>query len=426
MSSDNDKKSQKPIKLPSGLTPGNVPPSVWNAPRGDGDRNDDPSRLLAGIGKLNAAFDDFKGRQEKRLEDISGQIDDHSETLKDLHSKLTMLDLLGFPDDPRGKPTTKDMKALTDYVRFGIKAALHTESGPDGGFLVPDTLGNAIAELSRNYSPMRQLADVALTSGNFSKIVSTSGSTADWVSESQARPATANGAFAKITPPMGEIYASPKATQTALEDSAYDLGTFLEDDIAKSFAVKEGAAFVSGDGINKPFGFLSATKIADASWAWGKLGFHVTGHASSFVAASSTASPADCLIELQYKLKAVYRSNASWIMNSTTAGVVRKFKDAEGRFIWSDSLQADQPPLLLGRPVYLDENMPDIGANAFPIAYGDFKSGYLICDRVGVTITRDPYTDKPNVLFYTRKRVCLLYTSPSPRDGLLSRMPSSA
>ena len=114
---------------------------------------------------------------------------------------------------------------------------------------------------------------------------------------------------------------------------------------------------------------------------------------------------ADSIISLVYALGATYRANASFVMNSKTAGAVRKLKDADGRFLWSDGLAANEPARLLGYSVLVAEDMPDIASNANALAFGDFRRGYLVVDRLGVRTLRDPYTRKPYVLFYTTKRV---------------------
>lgn len=163
----------------------------------------------------------------------------------------------------------------------------------------------------------------------------------------------------------------------------------------------ESAAFVSGDGIDKPRGFLAPAKVANASWSWGSIGYVPSGAASDFLA----TNPADCIITLIYSLGADYRANATFVMNSKTAGAVRKMKDLDGRFLWSDGLAAAEPARLMGYPVLLCEDMPDIAAGAFAIAFGDFAAGYTIAERPEVRVLRDPFSAKPHVLFYATKRV---------------------
>jgi len=186
-----------------------------------------------------------------------------------------------------------------------------------------------------------------------------------------------------------------------LDDAGFDVESELAQDIAEAFSELEGAAFITGSGVGRPKGITQYDTIANTSWAWGKLGFIVTGNASNFAA----SNPADPLITLVYSLKSVYRQNASWVMNSTVAGTIRKFKDGQGNYLWQPSTILGQPDMLLGYPVFTDDNMPDVGSNTFPVAFGDFQRGYTIIDRLGLRVLRDPYTNKPFVNFYTIKRV---------------------
>ena len=167
------------------------------------------------------------------------------------------------------------------------------------------------------------------------------------------------------------------------------------------FAEQEGTAFVTGDGDKKPTGFLSYTTIAEASWAWEKIGYIATGVDGAWPA----ATPSDILVDLVYALKAGYRQNGTWVMNRASQAAIRKMKDDSDNYIWQPAAVAGQPASLMNFPIAESEDMPDIGSDAFAIAFGDFRRGYLIVDRVGVRVLRDPYSAKPYVLFYTTKRV---------------------
>jgi HK97 family phage major capsid protein len=167
------------------------------------------------------------------------------------------------------------------------------------------------------------------------------------------------------------------------------------------FAEQEGAAFINGDGSAKPTGFLHSTIVADASWAWGKLGYIASGADGAF----ADDDPADALINLAYAPKQGYRANGTWVMNRKTEAAIRKFKDGDDNYIWQPGVAAGQSASLLGYPVAEAEDMPDIASNAYSIAFGDFARGYLIVDRVGINVLRDPFSAKPYVLFYTTKRV---------------------
>jgi HK97 family phage major capsid protein len=207
--------------------------------------------------------------------------------------------------------------------------------------------------------------------------------------------------LAELSYPAMELYAMPAATATLLEDSAVNIDEWLAQEVDQAFAEQEGAAFVSGDGTNKPKGFLAYTTVANASWEWAKIGYIATGEAGDFPA----DDPSDVLVDLVYALKAGYRQNGVFVMNRKTQSVIRKFKDASGAYLWQPPSTATGRASLMTFPLVEAEDMPDIAANAYSIAFGDFRRGYLIVDRQGVRVLRDPYTAKPYVLFYTTKRV---------------------
>lgn len=198
-----------------------------------------------------------------------------------------------------------------------------------------------------------------------------------------------------------ELYANPAATQTLLDDASVDIGQWLAEEVQTSFSEAEGAAFIAGTGVNQPRGLLSYDTVANGSYAWGKLGFITTGASADF----HTEDPADCLIDVIYGIKQGYRQNARWLMNRAVQGKIRKFKDDQDNYLWQPGIQAGQPATLLGYPIVDDDNMSNVGANAFPVAFGDFNRGYLVIDRTGIRVLRDPYTNKPFVHFYTTKRV---------------------
>lgn len=193
----------------------------------------------------------------------------------------------------------------------------------------------------------------------------------------------------------------PAATTALLDDSAVDIDSWLASEVEAVFAEQEGTAFVNGDGVNKPRGFLNYTSVAEASWSWGNLGYIATGVAGAL----PTTNASDVLIDTVYALKAGYRQNGTWVMNRKTQATVRKLKDAQGNYLWQPPATAGADATLMGFKLVEAEDMPDIGANTTPIAFGNFNRGYLVVDRMGVRILRDPYSAKPYVLFYTTKRV---------------------
>lgn len=300
-----------------------------------------------------------------------------------------------------------ELKGFVDgYLRRGREAELKsmTQGVPaDGGYAVPREIDAAIAAQLKKLSPIRGIAQVVqVGSSGYRKLISTGGTQSGWVSETAARPETTSPNFQEIAPPSGELYANPSASQAMLDDAVFDLEAWLASEIAGEFARAEGAAFVSGNGTNQPKGFLSATTSAsnDAARAFGTLQFIASGNATAF-----DANPDIKLIDLVQSLKAGHRQGAVFVMNSATLGAVRKFKAADGSFLWQPGIMDGAPARLLGYPVIEAEDMPDIGAGAFPIAFGNFAAGYLIAERTATRILRDPYSNKPYVHFYATKRV---------------------
>ena len=280
--------------------------------------------------------------------------------------------------------------------------ALSAGSDPDGGYLVPSETERMIERVVADISPIRAIASVRqISSGTYKKPFTTEGPEAGWVGESEARPQKDGPSLAELEFPAMELYAMPAATGTLLDDAAINLDEWLAEEVQVAFAEQEGKAFVDGDGVKKPRGFLDYDKVADANWSWSKLGYLVSGADGAF----ATSQPSDVLVDLVYALKAGYRANGRFVMNRSTQAKIRKFKDLEGNYLWQPGLAAGAPPTLLNFPVSEAEDMPDIGEDAFAIAFGDFRRGYLVVDRLGVRVLRDPYSAKPYVLFYTTKRV---------------------
>ncbi len=300
--------------------------------------------------------------------------------------------------------------AFDGYVRHGEakdlrgleEKALSVGSNQDGGYLVPPETEAGINRAVRTLSPIRAIASVRQVSGTvYNKPFMTTGPVTGWVGETAARPETASPVIASLAFQTMELYAMPSATQALLDDSAVNIDQWIADEVRTAFAEQEGTAFVTGNGVNKPKGFLDYPKVVNTAWTWGNTGFLATGVAAAFPA----SNPTDKLIDLTFAIKAGYRANASFVMNRSTQNAIRKFKDTTGNYIWQPPTKAGDAPLLLGYPVAEAEDMPTIATDSYSLAFGDFQRGYLIVDRVGVRVLRDPYSAKPYVLFYTTKRV---------------------
>ena len=352
---------------------------------------------------------------------MAGFVSDIRDFQNDIHKKLqqqeerlTMLDkksvTLSRPAlSGAAQEAAPHQKAFEAYVRNGDDEglrslslegkAMSTAVAADGGYLVDPQTADTIKSVLRATSSLRQVASVVnVEATSYDVLIDSTDVGSGWASELAATTETGTPTIERITIPLHELSALPKVSQRLLDDSAFDIEGWLAGRIADKFARAEAAAFVSGDGVDKPTGFLTHPMVADSAWAWGSLGYIPTGVAGDI-------GSADNIVDLVYALGAQYRANATFVMNSKTAGQVRKLKDADGRFLWSDGLAAGEPARLMGYPVLIAEDMPDMASNGAAIAFGDFEAGYTIAERPDLRILRDPFSAKPNVLFYATKRV---------------------
>jgi HK97 family phage major capsid protein len=300
-------------------------------------------------------------------------------------------------------------KAFDAYLRSGDDDALRglaldgkamsTAVNSDGGYLVDPQTADTIRSVLENTASIRKIAAVVnVEAASFDVLIDRADSGAGWANETAATTETGTPTIERISIPLFELSALPRVSQRLLDDSAFDVEAWLAGRIADKFARAEANAFINGDGIDKPTGFLTYPTVDNDSWSWGNLG-HVTSGVVDGI------GDGDALISVVYALGAQYRAGARFVMNSKTAGALRKLKDADGRHLWSDGFAAGEPARLLGYPVLIAEDMPDIAANAAPIAFGDFGAGYTIAERPDLRVLRDPFSAKPHVLFYATKRV---------------------
>lgn len=345
------------------------------------------------------------------LKDFQSDIKDR---LQQQEEKMTMFERKSFVPARPALATSAGaeaphQKAFNAYLRSGDDdglrglelegKALGTAVAADGGYLVdPQTAATIKSTLSATAS-VRAIANVVgVEATSFDVLIDHSDVGHGWATEAAAVTETGTPSIDRITIPLHELSALPKASQRLLDDSAFDIESWLAGRIADKFARAEAAAFINGDGVDKPTGFLTKTAVDNDVWSWGNLGYVPTGVDGDF-------DTADEIIDLVYALGAEYRANATFVMNSKTAGTVRKMKDADGRFLWSDGLAAGEPARLLGYAVMIAEDMPDIASDAMAIAFGDFGAGYTVAERPDLRVLRDPFSAKPHVLFYATKRV---------------------
>ena len=351
---------------------------------------------------LDASFD-IVARQDAADQMLGGLRSD----VEEVKGRLDRAARQARPALDGSAPVSPELKGFVDgYLRLGRTSELKSVTGAvagDGGFAVPREIDALIAAQLKTISPIRGVAQIVQTgTAGYRKLITNSTANSGWVSETGARPETLTSKFNEIVPPMGELYANPSASQAMLDDAGFDLEAWLADEIATEFARAEGTAFINGSGTNQPKGFLQqpTALTADAARVFGTLQHVVTGNASGF-----DTAPELKLIDLVHSLRAAHRQGAVFIMNTKTLATVRKFKAADGTFLWQPGIFENAPARLLGYPVIEAEDMPDIAANALPVAFGNFRNGYIIAERKTTSILRDPYTNKPYVNFYATKRI---------------------
>jgi HK97 family phage major capsid protein len=376
--------------------------------------------MQTAIKALQTAFEEYKSTNEERLKQAAqGAVDALTEqklgkidqTITDLQERISTAEAKGNRLNPGSKddvtPEEREYKgAFQTFLKTGRdeslgdlqKKAMSVGSDPDGGYLVPRAIGATIQGKIFETSPVRQVAGtLTITTESIEFPYDADDVGAGWVAETESRADTSTPQLQKIVIQTHEIYAQPVVTQKLLDDSVVDIEGWLGGKVAGKFARSENAAFVSGNGIGKPRGILS---YADGT-SFGQIERVKTGNSGAWPA----SAPADKLYDLEAALKEGYRAGAVFMMARSVLSGIRKFKDSTGNYLWQPSLQAGQPQTLLGYPVYTAEDMPTVAADSLSIAFGNFGVGYLVVDRAGIRVLRDPYTNKPNVKFYTTKRV---------------------
>ena len=363
---------------------------------------------------MPAASTEIQTAMAEFVSDLKGFRDDITKKLQQQETRMTLIErksrLSGRPAlSTEAHAEAPHQKAFEAYVRSGDDdglrgleiegKSLNTLVAGDGGYLVDPVTSQTVQSVLSNTASLRRVANVVNVEGtSYDVLVDTTDLGAGWATETANATETATPQIDRISIPLHELSALPKASQRLLDDAAFDIEGWLATRIADKFARAEAAAFVKGDGIDKPRGFLDHTIVDEANWAWDTLGCVPSGADGAF-------GGADALVDLVYALGAQYRANGTFVMNSRTAGTVRKLKDADGRFLWSDGLAAAEPARLLGYPVLVAEDMPDIANGSHAVAFGDFGAGYTVAERPDLRILRDPFSAKPHVLFYATKRV---------------------
>jgi HK97 family phage major capsid protein len=352
--------------------------------------------VLEAIEQFNHTFADFRTRNDARFADL----------------EKFVAKSLGRPayGGDSAKASDPELKAWDRYLRTGNKAELKSldiGNASEGGYAVPKVIAQQIEALMLAQSPIRANASVVqTTTGDFHKIVSLRGFAANWVAETAARPETVAGTLADVAPPSGDLYANPQATQQMVDDAFFDVQSWLAAELADAFTEKESAAFITGNGVNQPKGFLTYATAAtdDSTRPFGTIQYIPSGAAGAFATASATVSPFDVLNTTVAAMKVGYRAGCKWYMSPSTLATLANVKDTIGRPILIPSITAGTPPMLVGYPVVECEHMPAIAANSLSIAFANMQRTYLITDRIGTRVLVDPFSNKPFVGMYATRR----------------------
>lgn len=411
------------------------------------------TELKTYIEGLGTGFEEFKKTNDERIEAIAkgneslageldeklGKIDVDLTKLADLKKKWEVemeiqRDRLEELEARASKPQKSQIEkrhdeykdTFLDWVRHKGQSPLHEQkmqdlhrkmveekavtiaTGAPGGFAVPEEIAREIERLELLFSPVRRLIKV-ITAGtsDYKELVNIRGAASGWVGESGSRTETATSSLREVTPTNGELYAYPQASEWSLDDIFFNVEAWLAEEVAQEFAVQEGQAVLTGNGTSKPTGMLNTTPVLTDDFASPLRAAAAYEYIASL---SVTGSPLvaeirpDSLIDLIYTLRSPYRVRGTFVMNSATTGAIRKLKDSQNQYLWQPGLVGGQPNMLLGFPIETWEDMANVATNAFPVAFGDFRRGYVLADRVGLRVTRDNVTNVGFVRFYIRRR----------------------
>ncbi len=338
-------------------------------------------------GVLSAEDDAAYTRMEQEITDLGKEIArlERQEALDAELNRPVNKPLTGKPggradadgvEDKTGRASDDYRKNFWNAMRSkvpmpAVTNALQIGTDSEGGYLVPDEYERTLVEALEEENIFRQMAKVIKTSSGDRKIpVVASKGTASWIDEEGAIPES-DDAFGQVSIGAYKLGTMIKVSEELLNDSVFDLQSYISREFARRIGAREEEAFFNGDGKGKPLGVLAATGGAE----------------TGVTAASATAVTADELMDLYYSLKSPYRKKSMWVLNDSTIKAIRKLKDNNGQYLWQPSLAAGTPDMILGRPIKTSAYMPAMDAGAKTIAFGDF-SYYWIADRQGRSFKR--------------------------------------
>lgn len=305
-------------------------------------------------------------------------------------------------------------KAAYEALEAKAVDADFSNNSTSGGVAIPEVIAAEILKKVLDISPFRSLVRVTqVSSPNYERLVDVRGAASGWAGESTTRSETDTPTVQRVTFTHGELYAVPKASNWALNDIMFDVEGWLTESVADEFAYQEGVAITSGNGTNKPTGFLNGSPAATSdeaspARAFGTLEYIATGTAGAFQndqLTSPAGDPLGVFMDTHAALKSAYHGNARWVMNRSTFATLLKKRDGDGRPLIHWDTTGGVPMNILGYPITIMDSMPDVGSNTFPVAFGDFRQGYELLDITGMSLIRDDVTSKGHTLFYVSRRL---------------------
>ena len=386
--------------------------------------SEDVKKVMSEFGQ---AFEEFKKANDEKLENLEKGLSDplldekltkiekKLDSLEDINQAITLTKakqeiaaekvehletVLTRPDSGYdAKSVDSTVQAFDNYCRKGLehlndieRKALTVSNDSTGGYLAPPEYVRELLKTVTEISPIRGIARLRTTGQRSIQVPKRTGQfSAQWVAESGSRAETTGYAVGLEEIPAHEHYALVDISEQDLEDSVFDLEAEMQAEFAEQFAKAEGAAFVSGDAVGKPEGFMTN----------GDVGFIVSGDADEITA--------DGLISLVHNIKSEYSRNGTFVFNRTSLAKIRKLKDTAGQYVFQAgmTLQGGVTNTILGHSYVEATDMPSEGSNTFPVAFGDFRRAYMIVDRVSMAVLRDPFTQATtgNVRYIARRRV---------------------
>jgi HK97 family phage major capsid protein len=344
---------------------------------------------------------------DAQLAKINADFADQQKQMREIEKKANRP--LAGKDDITPE-ATEHRKAFNLYLRKGRtdqledlqRKAMNNLSDAEGGFLVLPEIDQAIDRIAQTMGAMYRLANVVtIGTAQYQKRVKKTGMAMRRVADGAGGGESTEPTFANITIDVHTAECEPWVNNETLDDAFVNLEADLADEAAIAFAEGGNAEFITGNGVGKARGLAAYTFIANASYAWGSVGYIATGKSAAF----ASVAPADKVVSLQHALKAQYRPGAVWLTNDATLGTMRQIKDASGSYyLWQPDPAAAFGGRFLGSPVEVDDNVADIAAASYSLAYGNMKRAYTIVNRAGTTVIRDNITTKGVTKFNFRRR----------------------